>query len=218
MILRHLSRTNCRISTMVIAYHLSVHDDGAHMLGPDTFRVPRDAGFYDWRFGCEGVPHPATCATCGRKTDAEFINPGFRVRKRSRDLTVTYDGFVLVSLRFRNFCETTSWIHDVELAALPNDPAYFRFRPLRVIEFDAERRGTRFEEPCPECGKFFNVVGATPVWLRNVREPIVDGVFRTDLEFGSGHEQSPLIIIGTETAAAIKDFGFEKVDLKPVRL
>jgi len=122
---------------MVIAYHMSIHDDGTHMLGPDTYRVPRDAGYYDWRFGIDGAPHPATCPICGRKTDPDYINPQFRVRRRKRDLTSTYDGFVLVSARFREFCESNNWHHDVQFARLPADGNYFAFKPSRTLEFDA---------------------------------------------------------------------------------
>lgn len=109
---------------MVIAYHMSIHDDGTHMLGPETYRVPRDAGYYDWRFGIGGAPHPATCPTCGRKTDPDFINPQFRVRCRKRDLTMRYDGYVLVSARFREFCESNNWHQYVHFCDLPADDEY----------------------------------------------------------------------------------------------
>lgn len=201
---------------MVIAYHMSVHDDGTHMLGPDTYRVPRDAGYYDWRFGIDGIPHPATCPTCGRKTDTNYINPQFRVRRRRRDLTVTYDGYVLVSARFREFCELNNWHQDVHFGNLPADNDYFVFKPTRTLEFDSERRKTRFEDHCPECDKYFNVIGATPVFLRNVDHPITEGFFRSDLEFGSGHEQHPLLILGTETAQKIKRQAFQKIYLRQV--
>ncbi|MEZ6121496.1 MAG: hypothetical protein R3C28_33745 [Pirellulaceae bacterium] len=202
---------------MVIAYYMSIHDDGTHMLGPDTYRVPTDAGYYDWRFGIDGTPHPATCPTCGRKTDPAYINPHFRVRRRKRDLTATYDGYVLVSARFRRFCESNNWHHDVQFAKLPADDDYFAFKPSRTLEFDAERRKTRFEDHCPECGEYFNVIGATPVFLRNVSQPLSEGFFRSDLEFASGHEQHPLIILGIETAQAVKREAFQKIHLGPIK-
>ncbi len=202
---------------MIIAYHMSVHDDDTYMLGPDTYRMPPEAGFYDWRFGKDGVPHPATCPTCGRKIDLNYINPAFRVTKRRRDLTATYDGYVLVSDRFRDFCETNNWHQHVQFAPLPSDDDFFVFKPQRTLEFDADRRGTRFEDYCPECNKHFSVVGATPVYLRNVTAAISDDIYRSDLEFASGHEQHPLLILGVATAQAIKAAGFQKIDLTPIQ-
>ncbi|MCP4857463.1 MAG: hypothetical protein GY903_23510 [Fuerstiella sp.] len=201
---------------MLIAYHMQIHDDGTHMLGSDTYRVSPNAGYYDWRFGIDGIPHPATCPTCGRKTDPEYINPHFRVRCRKRDLTATYDGYVLVSARFREFCESNNLHHDVRFANLPADDDYFAFKPSRTLEFDAERRNTRFEDHCPECDEYFNVIGATPVFLRNIEQPIASGFFRSDLEFASGHEQSPLIILGTDTAQAVQRQGFQKMHIDPI--
>jgi hypothetical protein len=69
---------------MIVAYELSAHDDGTNMLGNETYTPPPSAGFHDWRFGKGGVAHPATCPTCGRKTDAEYINPRFRAKRRTR--------------------------------------------------------------------------------------------------------------------------------------
>ncbi len=201
---------------MIIAYNLSIHDDGTHMLGPNTYRVSTEAGYYDWRFGVDCIPHPATCPTCGRKTDPEYVNPGFRVRRRKRDLVATCDGYVLVSARFREFCESHKWHHDVEFAALPADDNFFVFKPSRTLQFDAGRRKTRFENHCPECKHYFNVIGATPVFLLNVNDPVSEGFWRTDLEFASGHEQHPLLIVGIETAQAIEREAFRLVDLEPV--
>lgn len=201
---------------MLVAYHMSVHDDGTHMLGPDTFRVPPNTGYYDWRFGRDGTPHAAACPTCGGKTDPDYINPQFRARRRGRDLTATSDGYVLVSGGFRKFCETNDWHQDVQFTPLPADDSYFVFRPCRTVEFDVARRKTRLEDLCPECKKYFNVVGATPVFLRNIGGPITEGFFRTDLEFASGHEQHSLVIVGIKTAEAMRRHAFEKIELETI--
>jgi hypothetical protein len=105
---------------MIVAYTLSAHDDGTHMLGDETYRPPRSAGFHDWRFGKDGVPHPATCPTCGRKTDSEYVNPKFKARRRTWDISHTCDGYVIVSKHFREFCEKHGW-HGMTFLPLPAD-------------------------------------------------------------------------------------------------
>jgi hypothetical protein len=199
----------------IIGYYLGVHEDGSHMLGPDTYRVPAAAGFHDWRFGADVVPHPATCRTCGRKVDPAYVNPAFRVRRRTWDISATYDGYTLVSKRFRVLCERHRW-SGVEFAALPADPDFFVLRVAPVVAFDAERRQTRFEQHCPTCDAFYAVVGATPVFLKNVTEPLRGGFFRTDLEFACGPEQHPLTIVGIDVAQVLRDTAFREFYLKPI--
>ena len=196
---------------MIVGYRLSIDDDDSHFLGDATFRPPRSAGFHDWRFGSAERPHPATCPTCGRKTDVDFINPTFRVRKRRQDVVATADGYCLASVRFRRFCEGQPW-KGVAFLSLPSDPAFFVFRPTLVLPFDAARRATRFEAPCPACHAFYNVIGSTPVHLIGV-ERVPDGLFRTDLEFGSGHEQHPVLLTGAGSAEQLRGQRFAGLKL-----
>lgn len=201
---------------MIVAYMISPHDDGTHMLGVRTYRPPRSAGFHDWRFGENGVAHPATCATCGRKTDPTYINSEFKAKRRKRDISATYDGYDIVSTRFRRFCEEQGW-QGMTFVPLPADRDFFVLRLSNVLPFDAERRGTKFEDPCPTCRAFYNVIGATPVYLRGIREPIDEGFFRSDLEFASGPEQGPLILVGVGTAEKLKEQKFQKYALHAVK-
>lgn len=194
---------------MIIAYTISPHDDGTYMLGDETYRPSTSGGFHDWRFGKDGVAHSATCPTCGRRTDPTFINPEFKVKTRKWDISTTYDGYCLVSTRFRLFCEKQRW-QGMTFASLPADNDFFVLRLANVLEFDAERRATRFENPCSTCRSFYNVIGATPVYLREINERIEEGFFRSDLEFGSGPEQCPLILLGVATARKLKEQKFQK--------
>ena len=201
---------------MVLGYTVSPHFDDSFMLGDETFRPKSWQPYYDWRFGREGRPHPATCGTCGRKIDPDYVNPEFRMKKRKWDIASTYDGEFIVSERFRRFCLD----HDpsgLDFLVLTSDPGRYVFHPRNVLAFDSERRGTRFESWCPECQAFFSVIGADPVCLRDVTGPIQKGFFRTDLDFASGHEQHPLVIVGIETADEMRCKGFRRPNLQPIR-
>ena len=200
---------------MIVAYELSAHDDGTHMLGEETYRLPCSAGFHDWRFGKDGMPHPATCPTCGRKIDPEYVNPKFKAKRRTWDFSTTYDGYHIVSKRFREFCLTHGW-EGMTCVPLPADKEYFVLRLSTLLPFDVKRRGTRFEDLCPACGAFYNVTGANPVYLRGITEPIQEGFFRSDLEFASGPEQNPLILVGIRTAEELQKQKFQKFDLEAV--
>ena len=200
---------------MIVAYELCPHDNDTNMLGEETYCPPRSAGFHDWRFGQDGVPHPATCPTCGRKTDPDYVNPEYKAKRRTWDIGATYDGYDIVSKRFREFCRKYRW-QGMTFVPLPADKDFFVLRLSKVLSFDSERRETRFEDRCPACGAFYNVIGANPVYLRGVTEPIHEGFFRSDLEFASGPEQHPLIIIGVGTADKLRKQKFQKFALEEI--
>ena len=54
---------------MIVAYVLFFEYNDTYMLGEESYRPADAGGFHDWRYGVDGVPHPATCGMCGRKTD-----------------------------------------------------------------------------------------------------------------------------------------------------
>lgn len=56
-------------------------------------------------------------------------------------------------------------------------------------------------------------IGADPVYLTGVTEPIEEGFFRSDLEFASGPEQHPLFLVGVGTAEELRKQKFRKLDL-----
>lgn len=200
---------------MIVAHILSPHDDGASMLGKDTYHPRRAGGFHDWRYGKNGNPHPATCPTCGRKTDPEFVNAAFKATRRTWDISGTYDGYCLVSQRFRDFCSKQRW-PGMSFVPLPSDGEFFVLRLSIVLPFDAERRQARFENLCPECGMHYSIIGATPAYLRGISEPITEGFFRTDLEFGSGPQQWPLIVVGIQTAEKLQKEKFREYALHAI--
>jgi hypothetical protein len=185
------------------------------MLGNDTYCPPRSAGFHDWRFGKDGTPHPATCRTCGRKTDPKYVNPKFKAKRRTWDISATCDGYDIVSKRFRTFCQKHGWA-GMTFVPLPADKDFFVLRLSKVLALDSKRQGVRFEDRCPTCRAFYNVIDEGPVCLRGVTEPIQEGFFRSDLEFASGPEQHPLILVGVGTAAKLRKQKFQKLGLEEV--
>src|SRR5262249_31730646 len=104
------------------------------MLEGPTYRPARIEGFHDWRFGKDGVPHPATCPKCGSKTNPEYINPNFRPKKRRRDINSTYDGCIIVSKRFRQFCRRNRF-KGLTFVRLPADKDFFVLRISSVLRY-----------------------------------------------------------------------------------
>jgi len=90
----------------ILGWELIVPDNDSCMLGEETEKVvdPILRKSCDWRFMLKGQPHPATCQRCGRKTNGDYLNPEFRVKKRRHFLSITQDGYVVASKEFQEIC------------------------------------------------------------------------------------------------------------------
>ena len=201
-----------------IAYLLSGPDNDSYMLGEETRKATaEERDFFSWRFVKDGEQHPATCPKCGRKIDPAYIDPDFRLSNKRLDFSSTYDGYTIVSNKFKAFCEGHE-VKDIEFSVLPSQPRHYRFVAHNVLNIDtAGSRGLRFLYWCDICDKYAGVFGTANLRFEGVDSPITQGIFRSDLEFAQAHEQAPLIVVGVELTAAMKVAGlkglcFEKVE------
>lgn len=191
------------------AFELLALDDDSYMLGDDTFKPPLPQT--DWRFGSPGRPHPATCASCGARVDKTFVGAQFRVKKRRRDITRTYDSYTLVSTRLRDkLLSHGATLEDFR--PLPADPAYWWLSPQQVLEFSAATR----RNPCPSCGEFFDEVVPEPRFLERLEGPLSTGVYRSSLEFGSVPLKGIVVVIGVATAQALREASMTGLVLEPL--
>jgi hypothetical protein len=145
------------------------------------------------------APDAPRCATCGFALDHTWINPRFKLTVKRWDVSFTYDGYLIVSRRFRDVLGDRGAVyHD-----LPAEPSFFVVTAERKVAFDAERRRTRFRVFCDGCQRFTQVAGATPVFLKDEAR-LPDELRRTDVVFGSNDGQSPLLLVGPGLAADLR--------------
>lgn len=156
------------------------------------------------------------CEACGELL-AKWEEPlvGLVVKKRKYDISVTYDGVVVVSGRFKVAYEQNG-LSGLVFRQLPDDPAFFSVQATRVVAFDADRRKTRFTKPCSVCGRFESVIGASPVFLKAGNEIGEREFVRTDLEFAGGDEKHPLLLCGEAAAKSLCSTKLEGLDLIPI--
>jgi hypothetical protein len=158
----------------------------------------------------------ARCHICGELT-AKWDEPllGLVVKNRRYDISITYDGIELVSQLFKSAYES-SGLSGLVFRPLPDEPDFFAIRASRAIQFDSERRKTRFIKPCPICGLYESVVGATPAFLKPGTAVEGREFVRTDLEFGSNDGKHPLLICGEAAAKALCQRQLKGLDLIPI--
>lgn len=147
----------------------------------------------------------ARCIGCLHVIDKWALIPRqFELKRRDFDLSSTYDGVDIASSQFRKVV-TDRGIRGFVFRPLIGVKGYYQVLATKVVKFDPEGRGTVFEDRCPICGKYDSVAGATPAELKRGQRIDANEVVRTDLEFGSGDEQSPVLICGLEASQILRD-------------
>jgi hypothetical protein len=142
----------------------------------------------------------AVCEECHYRTDFEYVNDDFEIKRKSYDLSGTYDGYYIASLKFKEFL-TREGINNIDFIALKNAPEFYVMFVRSEVIFDTEKRKSRSENFCETCGNFESFVGATPAFLK---EPLNNDICRTDIMFGSGNEKHPLLIASEDFVTLVK--------------
>jgi hypothetical protein len=177
----------------------SPHDNLMQTLIPDLSGKPRSGH--------------RRCEACGELL-AKWDEPltGLKLKKRRYDISCTYDGVDVVSLAFKEICESHH-LTGLEFRRLPDDPQFFAIQSTNKVGFDSEQRGTRFIKRCSACGTYESIVGATPVFL--VEQAFVPdmGFARTDLEFGTGDGKHPQLLCGESAARVLKSARLRGLEL-----
>ncbi len=134
---------------------------------------------------------------------------------RKLDVSSSYDGIKVFSSRAKMTYEQAGMtgLRFIPLA----HPDLFAIQAHDIVHYDAQRRGTRFERKCEVCGRYDAVAGATPVYLKSGSTVPPLGFARTDVEFGSRDEKSPLFICGDEAAKILKAAKLKGLDLEKVK-
>ena len=160
----------------------------------------------------EGLEGLAVCDACHYRTDFEYINEKFRLKRKTYYLSLTYDGYCIASRKFKELIEREK-IKGIEFFSLKNEPEYFVMFVRNIVEFDTEKRECRREKLCSKCKNYESFVGATPAFLK---EALPGALCRSDVLFGSGNEKSPLLfasqhILDVVMREKLKGIRFEQV-------
>jgi hypothetical protein len=142
------------------------------------------------------------------------LNPNFKLTKKSYDISFTYDSYLIVSDRFKQFCLDNKY-SGVSFFEIPNYKTKFLMLVSNVVKFDTNRRETTFIDFNSDCSEYNEVVGATPVCLSN-NSILPDGFYRTDIEFGRSYAKDAIILVGLDTGAKLKAQKFKGLYLEKI--
>ena len=158
------------------------------------------------RYMYEENDFPGLCPYC-HFTLEKVPNLEFRTRTK-KDIVWTYDGFYVVSERFRRFCDEQGF-KDLIFIPLRKSPGHYYFEP--AMRFPIDFVNTIFEhegEPCPKCGNYKWFGGPHRIYSERLFEEDDNFICRTPEYFGDRDRKFFLIIVGLKTYRLMKEYGF----------
>jgi hypothetical protein len=155
----------------------------------------------------EGAPDGTVCPRCGSCLDRSYYPATLHVQEAQRyDFGNTLD---LQPLFSKSVVEIITDLSGQRLAAneIRDSRGHFHLAVTETIEFDAQRRKTKFAPRCDACGRVGWIAGATPAFL-TCNQVSPNGILKTDLEFGGQNGRASLLIVGKELKKQIETHRF----------
>jgi hypothetical protein len=144
----------------------------------------------------------------------KYLNEDIMITKKYLDCSYTYDGYFIVSKRFKLFYEKSNFM-GLKFFKINKKYDLYYAKAFKSIEFDSKRRKTKFLEFNQECEMFNEIVGATPICLKS-KKKVTNSFFKTDVLFGRGYSQSPFLIVDIEIGKKLKKEKFKGLQLKEI--
>ncbi len=87
----------------------------------------------------ENMEGLSVCESCRYRTDFEYISDDFTLKRKTYDLSGTYDGYYIASMKFKELLEREE-IAGIEFKPLKNEPEYFAMFVRNTVRFSTEKR------------------------------------------------------------------------------
>lgn len=183
---------------MIIGYTLEGQDNDSYMLNN------------------QGHPDVSTCPQCGFMKDFNtYHNPFYKIKIKTYDFSHPYDVGTIISLKFKEFCVREKYT-GIIVKEFERQPNFYQLIVNNVVPLDFERSEPDLLDFCPMCKNYREAVGSMHTFLKDVKDELPDGFYRTDLLFGEGNNKNALIIVGPSTTHKLKREGMKGLDLEPI--
>jgi len=164
-----------------------------------------------------GLAKPNKCGSCGFRTDYKQTNNLFKIKRKNFDLSYTYDGIAIASLRFKEFCNRNNY-NNILFKELEGSLGFYQMViQNNLIPFTANL----IEDYCDTCSQYRSVVDYG-VNTEKLKEPLQDGFYQSDLLFGGRmgkHDNplTPIIVIAPDTKEKIQKEGIKNLIFEPIK-
>ena len=157
------------------------------------------------RFMYDTSDIPGLCPYC-HNTLEKIPNLEFRTQTR-KDIVWTYDGFYIVSEKFKDFCEEQG-LKELAFTPLKKSPGHYYFEPQGIFPID--EKNTIFEhegDPCSHCGKYLWFGGPHRIYSKYHLTEDDNFIQRSEEFHGDKGRKFFLLIIGLKTERLMKEHG-----------
>ena len=152
--------------------------------------------------------HPDRCKYCGAKL-SHIYNLDIKIKKSSLDIFSTYDHYTIISKKLLDYLQ----LKNIEFTYYPLNryPDYFlldkiELPQIKITDYDH----LNFLGKCKTCGH-------QPVYSSfSIDQPIIKGIYRTDLLFSDPGRESPVILVGLETYKELNQQRFKGMSFSPI--
>lgn len=152
------------------------------------------------------------CPRCGWITDWTWVERDFKLERKRFDASVTNDGHLVVSEKFRSLVGE----FDV-FQPLPNTAGFYTVIPSFVVRFDEQSVPLRRERFCNDCERWESTT-TNGVLASVVSDPVPEetGFARTDVEFAWKDRRKPMLLISLGVALRLGAEGLKGMSLMEV--
>ena len=161
-------------------------------------------------YHCSADEMPGTCPFC-HYTVEKVPNLEYK-NNYEKDIYTTYDGFIIVSEKFKRFCEMQNF-NDLTFIKLTKSPGHYYFMPTTFFSIDTEHTIIKHEgAQCPRCGGYPWVgTGGHRIFSKYSLALAEQQNFIQRLSgfYGDKNRKFPIIVIGLKTARLLEDYGIK---------
>lgn len=180
-----------------------LHESGTPLLLIGYVLYPKDIDSQMWSYRFEEFER---CEACNLRMDYFGSNPKFRPPRTAPDFGSTWDAELIVSRRFREYCEDAG-LTGIDYFPLEKDADHFHARFSRTMALDRYMSKAVLKDgPCERCGQYRFMKWKKP-WVYQIREPLLPGFWRSDVLVGEGNTKSPFEIVSPLTRHELEASG-----------
>ena len=176
--------------------------------------VAKDIYMPDIEYMYDNENRPGTCPIC-HNTLEKIPDIHYKVEKKRADILCTYDGFYIVTEKFKEFCNENKY-PNITFIALTDSIGYYFFMPHDIYKLDYIHCKTQFLNKRECCGSHDEIIAPLIYKYPKFSTESDDFINRSEYFFGTKGCKAPLIIIGLKTQQKMKAFGLKGIDYKNV--
>lgn len=149
--------------------------------------------------------NPGLCPVCYNVLQ-KIPNLEYKMQRKKGDVFYTYDGFCIVTEKFKRFCETNKY-EKLKFTALPKSLGYYYFESHKIFRLNVVKGRTEFLKKRECCGQYDEILCTVPYKANDYYISSDDFICASDYWFGSYYRKCANIIVGLKTASKMKQAG-----------